>query len=207
MASKEADFKRPALSEEFRKKYVKNMKGKDFVEYPGLLALAQVQEDYGHIEAYITQYPCAENKFTTFARAELFNKEGKRIGMEEADANVQNCNKMVGAHAPRMALTRAKGRLLRDYLGIDMVTKEEIQLYEPDLADPKIIGKIKRAAKSGKISDDKLYKWLEEQTGEEEFNDLIQQQAEEFLVYLEEKIARIEAKRAKRAAADDAEAS
>ncbi|MNP53254.1 hypothetical protein D3C76_1477150 [compost metagenome] len=126
--------------------------------------------------------------------------------MEEADANVQNCNKMVGAHAPRMALTRAKGRLLRDYLGIDMVTKEEIQLYEPDLADPKTIGKIKRAAKAGRISNDKLYTWLEEQTGEEEFNDLIQSQADEFLEWLEAKIAKIEAKRAKKAAGSDDEA-
>lgn len=190
-----AGKKRPELTEEFRKKYIKNLKGKDFVEYPGLLALAHEQPDFGFIKAYITQYPCAENKWTTFARAELYDKDGRMIGMEEADANERNCNKMVGPHAPRMALTRAKGRLLRDYLNIDMVTKEELLIYEPDLADPKTIGKIKRMAKDAKISESKLYEWMEKQTGAEEFNELLQTEAEEFLAWLEKKIQKIEAKR------------
>jgi len=187
---------RAQLSTDFKKKYVKDLKGKKFVEYNGLLALAQDQDDFGHIEARITVYPSAENKFTTFARAEIFSKDGKRIGMEEADANVLNCNKMVGVHAPRMALTRAKGRALRDYLGIDMVTKEEIMLYEPDLADPKSIGKIKRLAKDGRINMEKVYDWLESQTGAEEFNELTQDQANEFIVYMEERIAKIQKRRA-----------
>jgi hypothetical protein len=198
-----AEKKRPELTDEFRKKYIKNLKGKEFVEYPGLLALAHQQPDFGHIRAYITQYPCAENKWTTFARAEIYDKNGQIVGMEEADASERNCNKMVGPHAPRMALTRAKGRALRDYLNIDMVTKEELLIYEPDLADPKIIGKIKRMAKAAKISDAKLYTWMEKQTGAEEFNELLQTQAEEFLDWLEKKIQRIEAKRKEKENEDD----
>jgi hypothetical protein len=177
---------RPELTKEFRKQYVKNLKGKEFVEYNGLLALAHEDERFGHIRAFITQYPCAENKFTTFARAEIYDKQGQMIGMEEADANTANCNKMVGPHAPRMALTRAKGRALRDFLCIDMVTKEELLLYEPELASTQTIGKIKRYAKQCGIKKTKLMDLMYKQTGSESFNDLYQAEADEFLAYLKE---------------------
>lgn len=193
------------LSDAFKKKYVKRMGNKDFVEYNGLLALAKAEPDFSHINAWITQYPCAENKFTTFARAEVYNKDGKLVGMEEGDANVQNCNKMVGVHAPRMALTRAKGRALRDYLGIDMVTQDEILLYQPDLASSKTIGAIKRAAKAGKVRDEKLYTWLEAETGEEEFNDLTEDLAQSFLAYVQGRVEKAEKKRREREAEENDE--
>ncbi len=183
------------LTKEFREKYVKNLKGKEHVEYNGLRALAGEQDDFGFIKAYINQYPCPENKFTAFARAELYDKQGKLIGMEEADANVLNCNKMVGVHFPRMAITRAKGRLLREYLGVDMVTKEELQLYEPERADPKMIGKIKRLAKENGLKKELIYEWMFNQIGAEEFNELTEASAKEFLEYVEKRIARRNKKR------------
>jgi hypothetical protein len=195
--------KRGTLSDEFKKRYVKNLKGKEHVEYNGLLFLAHQEEEFGGIRAYITQYPCAENKFTTFARAEIRNKAGEILGMEEADANLLNCNKMVGVHAPRMALTRAKGRALRDFLNIDMVTKEELLLYEPDMAQPRTIGKIKRVCKDGLVSNNRMYQWLEKKTGQEEFNELTEDQAQEFLDYVTDKVEQAKEKRASKQAAPE----
>lgn len=191
MATKDA--KSRELTPEFRKKFVMKIggaKGKDAVLYNGLLALAHEEEDYGHIEAYITQYPSPENKFTAFARAEIFNKQGKRIGMEEADANALNCGKMTAASFPRMACTRAKARAFRDYLNVDMVCSDEIpSVYEPELADPKTIGKIKKIAKENKVPKERLLKMLYKQTGSDTFNDLVQQEADEFLEYITNKFA------------------
>ncbi|WP_422661640.1 hypothetical protein ACK8P5_26320 (plasmid) [Paenibacillus sp. EC2-1] len=177
------------LTPEFRKKYVQKIggnRGKDAVLYNGLLALAHEESEYGHIEVKITQYPSPENKFTAFARAEIFNKDGRRVGMEEADANASNCGKMTAASFPRMACTRAKARAFRDYLNVDMVCSEEIAVYEVEKADPKVIGKIKRHGKDAKIKKEKMYKLLYEQTGCESFNDLSTQSAKEFLEYLKE---------------------
>lgn len=177
------------LTPEFRKKFVMKIggaKGKDAVLYNGLLALAHEDPRYGHIEAHITQYPAPENKFTAFARAEIFDKNGKRVGMEEADASAANCGKMTAASFPRMALTRAKGRAFRDFLNVDMVTMEEVQVYEPDLASPKLIGKIKSLAKSMQWKKTKLFDELYNQTGTDQLNELTEQEASEFIKYLED---------------------
>lgn len=177
------------LTPEFRKKFVMKIggsKGKDAVLYNGLLALAHEDERYGHIRAYITQYPSPENKFTAFARAEIRGKDGEVIGMEEADASAANCGKMTAASFPRMALTRAKGRAFRDFLNVDMVTMEEVQVYEPDLASPKSIGKIKSFAKAMKMKKIKLFDELYNQTGTDQLNELTEQEATDFIKHLEQ---------------------
>lgn len=177
------------LTPEFRKKFVMRIggsKGKDAVLYNGLLALAHEDERFGHIEAYITQYPAPENKFTAFARAEIFDKTGKRVGMEEADANASNCGKMTAGSFPRMALTRAKGRAFRDFLNIDMVTMEEVQVYEPETAKPKQIGKIKSLAKSMSMKKSKLMDLMYDETGTDQLNELTEAEATQIIKMLED---------------------
>lgn len=112
------------LTDEFKKKYIMSIKGKEHITYRGLLHLAH---DCGikSIKEEITQYPCQENNFTTFARGVIIDNDGNEfVGI--GDANPQNCNNMIAVHAPRMAGTRAKGRALRDMLGLDMVMFEEL---------------------------------------------------------------------------------
>lgn len=172
------------LTPEFRKKFVMKIggsKGKDAVLYNGLLALAHEDNRFGHVRAYITQYPGPENKFTAFARAEIYDKDGKMVGMEEADANASNCGKMTAASFPRMALTRAKGRAFRDFLNVDMVTMEEVQVYEPERASSKQIGKIKSLGKELEIKKTKLYDIMYDLTGAEEFNELTEHDANEII--------------------------
>lgn len=170
------------LSAEFRKNFVMKIggsKGKDAVLYNGLLALAHADARFGHIEAFITQYPNVDNKQTCYARAEIFDKTGKRIGMEEADANAANCGKMTAASFPRMALTRAKGRALRDFLNVGMVTTDEVMdVYEPDLASSKQIGSIKRLGKEIGFSKDDLLDFVEDLYETDVLNDLTAEEAD-----------------------------
>lgn len=178
------------LTPEFRKKFVMKIggsKGKDAVLYNGLLALAHEDKRFGHVEAYITQYPSSDNKFTAFARADIYDRDGKRVGREEADANASNCGKMTAASFPRMALTRAKGRAFRDFLNVDMVTMEEVQVYEPETAKPKQIGKIKTLAKTLEIKKSKLMDMMYDLTGTDQINELTETEANEVIAKLEAK--------------------
>ncbi len=52
-------------------------------------------------------------------------KDGKTF-MECADATPGNVNQKISPHFPRMALTRAKARALRDALNIAMTAVEEL---------------------------------------------------------------------------------
>lgn len=180
------------LTPEFRKEFVMKIggaKGKEAVLYNGLLALAHEDPRFGHIEAYVTQYPSAENKFTCYARAEIFNKDGKRVGMEEADASVNNCGKMTAASFPRMALTRAKGRAFRDFLNVGMVTTDELAVYEPELASVDAIGKIKRLAKKLGYSRTKTEDFLYDNVGTDNMNELTEAEARDVVQSLENLVA------------------
>lgn len=180
------------LTPEFKKEFIMKIggaKGKEAILYNGLLALAHEDPRFGHIEAYVTQYPSSENKFTCYARAEIFDKEGKRIGMEEADASVNNCGKMTAASFPRMALTRAKGRAFRDFLNVGMVTADELQAYEPDLASVDSIGQIKRLGKKLGFSRTQLEDFLYDNIGTDKMNELTEPEAQEIIDSLNAELA------------------
>lgn len=119
------------LKPEFMKKYVMNLQGKDFMTYNGLVELAK-EKGLKSLKVEILQYPNASNYDTVVAQATAIGYEvidGERVEVEFTeigDANASNCNKLVGKHFIRMAATRAKGRALRDFLGIDMVMSEEL---------------------------------------------------------------------------------
>src|SRR5215207_6655526 len=105
--------------------------GSEHVLYKGLLAMAHERWRSGwSLEARITEYPSAANGQTTFAEATVTTPDEMRF-TEMADANAQNTNKMIAPHAPRMALTRAKGRALRDALNIGEAMFEELGGEEP----------------------------------------------------------------------------
>lgn len=120
------------LKPEFAQAYIKNLQGKDFMLYNGLVLLAQ-DKGIKSMNSVIAQFPSIANDNTCIVICTLVGYEKNSDGsLREVsytgvgDANVGNTNKNVGKHYIRMAETRAKGRALRDFLGIDAVMVEEL---------------------------------------------------------------------------------
>lgn len=100
--------------------YVVEIRGKPFIRYVGLLALARAQGlvslkvDFTHISAELA----VAHAVAVFADGRQFEESG--------DATPANVGAQVKPHFARLALTRAKARCLRDALGLDMVAVEEL---------------------------------------------------------------------------------
>lgn len=125
MAKKSNVFDPKKLDPEFRKKYIQNIQGKEYITFRGLVTLGHDQ-GMKSMKEEIMQFPSKDNNFTTFAKGVVVDADGNEwIGI--GDANANNCNSKIAAHAPRMAGTRALGRALRHMVGIDMVMFEELQ--------------------------------------------------------------------------------
>jgi len=101
-------------------KYVVMIQGKPFVRYAGLLQMA-LERGLVSLTATWT-YNDAE---LSLAHAVATFADGRRFE-ESGDASPSNCTRMVAVHFRRVALTRAKARVLRDALGIDLVAVEEL---------------------------------------------------------------------------------
>jgi len=107
---------KPTLS-----KWVKQIHGKDFITYEGLLAMAFEQglESLGAEFVSVTAELAIAKAWADF-------KDGRAF-VESADATPNNVTPQIKQHFPRMALTRAKARVLRDALNIGMVSVEELE--------------------------------------------------------------------------------
>jgi hypothetical protein len=101
------------------KHFLEYLQGKPFIKYVGLLQLAQarglveLRAKWTHNDAELS-----------LAHAVAIFEDGHRFE-ESGDSTPQNA-KNIGLAWRRMALTRAKARALRDSLGIDMVSVEEM---------------------------------------------------------------------------------
>ncbi len=111
------------LGKEFRDKFVRNLQGRDFILYGGLLELSR-QKGLKRIETRIVQVPSKENGMYAVVEAEIETSEG--IFKEIGDASPESVNRSIVPHLLRMASTRAKARAMRDAVGIDMVALEEL---------------------------------------------------------------------------------
>lgn len=106
------------------KEFIVNLKGKDFVTFPGLLDLAH-QQDLRYVSTELVQIPDADNDHTAIVTAKVETSKGTFTGI--GDANPVNVgNKMIAVHAIRMAETRAIARALRFATNIGMTALEEI---------------------------------------------------------------------------------
>jgi hypothetical protein len=110
-------------------KWIINLKGKDFPLYAGVLDLAH-QLGLQSIETQLIQIPGETNDYTAIAKATVRMKDGS-VFEEFGDANPRNVTPMIAPAIIRMALTRAKGRALRDAVNIGQTILEEL----PDLDD------------------------------------------------------------------------
>jgi hypothetical protein len=106
----------PALS-----RWLTKIHGKDFIQYEGLLAMAHEQGLCALGAAFMS---VTTERALAFAWAQF--KDGRRF-WESGDATPTNVHAGVKAHYARVALTRAKARLLRDALNIGMVAVEELE--------------------------------------------------------------------------------
>ena len=102
-------------------KWVKQIHGKDFIQYCGLLAMA-------HEQGLISLSASFVSVTSELAIAVAFAvfKDGRKF-FEAADSTPINVHAQVKGHFPRVALTRAKARVLRDALNIGMVAVEELE--------------------------------------------------------------------------------
>jgi predicted nucleic acid-binding Zn finger protein len=112
--------RKPKLDERF----IKNIEGRDFCLYAGLLDLAH-QKGIISIETEILQFPTKENGDQAIVKAMVESKLGECFS-DIGDADPTNCNSKVVKHLLRMASTRSKARALRDFTNIGMTCLEEL---------------------------------------------------------------------------------
>jgi hypothetical protein len=112
--------RKPKLDERF----IKNIEGKDFVLYAGLLDISH-QKGLTSMEVEILQFPNKENGNQAIVKAYAESKLGETFS-DIGDADPTNCNYKVAKHLLRMASTRAKARALRDFTNIGMTCLEEL---------------------------------------------------------------------------------
>jgi hypothetical protein len=118
--SEVATRKRPKLAEEF----IKQIDGRDFVIYAGLLDLAH-QRGLQRLEVELVQFPGKDNENFAICKATAVARTGE-VFVDFGDANSSNCNPKVAKHLVRMASTRAKARALRDFTNIGITCLEEL---------------------------------------------------------------------------------
>ena len=102
-------------------KWIKKIHGKEFIQYAGLLAMAHEQ---GLLE--LSAEFISVTSELALAAAHAFFSDGRKF-WDAGDATPTNVHQQVRAHFPRVALTRAKARCLRDALNIGMVAVEELE--------------------------------------------------------------------------------
>lgn len=112
--------KKPALDERF----IKNIKGKDFAVYAGLLDLGH-QMGLVELKAIPVQYPTKENDMRAICISYARTSDGK-VFEDVGDADPRNTDTLISKHIIRMASTRAKARVLRDLTNIGMTCLEEL---------------------------------------------------------------------------------
>ncbi|MBM3224445.1 MAG: hypothetical protein FJZ47_11670 [Candidatus Tectomicrobia bacterium] len=101
-------------------RHVVVIQGKPFVKFAGLLQMAHerglvaLTADWTYNDAELS-----------LAHAVATFQDGRRFE-ESGDATQASVNRKVAVHFRRVALTRAKARVLRDALGVDLVAVEEL---------------------------------------------------------------------------------
>jgi hypothetical protein len=102
-------------------KWIVTIHGKETIRYQGLLAMAH-EQGLVSLSARFTSLTESLAVATAFAKF----KDGRKF-FEAGESTPSNVQAGVRAAWARMALTRAKARVLRDALNIGMVSAEELE--------------------------------------------------------------------------------
>lgn len=133
------------LSDDFKRKFTVNIKGKDAIKLEGLTAIAH-EKGMWKFETEIIQFPADSNQWTAICKTTVggydydpvTDKLREVVYSDIGDANVNNCTKMVAAAYIRMASTRSQARALRKYTNIDLVCTSEMDSVTEDAPEPQI---------------------------------------------------------------------
>mgnify|MGYP003154280341 CR=1 FL=1 len=108
-----------------KKDYIVNLKGKNFITFAGLLAMAH---ENGLTSLVSTPVFEDHEKGIYIFRAVAIGNRGDYVVRfeDEGDAMPYNVGKMIKPHIRRMASTRAMARVLRLFNGVGMCSVEEI---------------------------------------------------------------------------------
>jgi len=160
------DKRKPKLDERF----IKQVDGKDFVLYAGLLDLSH-QKNLISLDVDIIQYPSKDNDHTAVCKAIAKTATGGPF-IDVGDANPTNCNSRVSKHIIRMASTRAKARCLRDLTNIGMTALEELGDISEVINDEDTNGKTTQTRKDNvkRFPAKRTKGSLEDKTGSETQN-------------------------------------
>ncbi len=109
-------------------RYIVNIKGTNFVKYEGLLNEAH-NKGILCLEVTIIQFPSADNGKVCICRACLVGTDHQSFA-DYGDAGPESVDQKIIPHIIRMAATRAKARVLRDFTNIGMCSLEEIQMCD-----------------------------------------------------------------------------
>ena len=182
------------LSQDFRDKYIVNIKGKEYVTVNGLLALGH-EKGLNSLKTKIIQYPNKDNDMVCIVEATCIGYSWNPIdGVLEkgeftaiGDASTKSIsNSAIAVHYIRMAETRAVGRLLRNYTNIGMVSIEEMDSV---IDIPKIsatqINRIVNIMKNKNIGKDTARDQLLASCGKAELKETSPEEAEAFIKILE----------------------
>jgi hypothetical protein len=115
-----ADTAEPTRAFHIAPEHIVTIQGQSFVRFAGLLLMAH-EKGLLHLSAVWT----FNDPELSLAHAVATFQDGRRFE-ESGDASPATVNKKVAGHFRRVALTRAKARALRDALGCDLVSVEEL---------------------------------------------------------------------------------
>ena len=116
------------------KKFIINIKGKDFIRFEGLLDAAHNQGLCG-VDTTLIQVPNKDNGMVAIVQAvSHFNTKNESVNSFSGlgDASPTNVNSMIVPHIIRQAETRSVARSLRLGTNIGMCSAEELGNSESD---------------------------------------------------------------------------
>ena len=161
----------PKLTDEFKKKFTNNIKGKDAIKLEGLTAVAHEKGMWKFV-TNIIQYPSDQNAWTAICQTTIGGYDWDPIEekickveySDIGDANVSNCSKMVAASYIRMASTRSQARALRKYTNIDMVCSSELSEIVDEIPEEYIsveqLTEVKQLLASKRLNQEEFIKIL-----------------------------------------------
>lgn len=118
------DAVKPKLDERFITTIEKKGQKKEFVVYAGLLDLAH-QKGLKALIIEVVQFPTKDNGNEAICKAMLESRDCEEF-IDYGDAGPGNVTSYIAPHLLRMASTRAKARVLRDFTNIGMTCLEEL---------------------------------------------------------------------------------
>jgi hypothetical protein len=114
------DDNRRLITRTVSQEHVTYIQDKPYIKYAGLLQMAHERG----LKSLTATWTYNDETLSLATATATF--EGGPTFTEGADATPANVNRTVAPHFRRVALTRAKARVLRDALGLDMVAAEEL---------------------------------------------------------------------------------